>query len=133
METSEQAFYYLHENGSLIHKRFRPESDSPFVKKVWHIDLMSDRGNCWILAIEASALGANKKQIDGLIARWNLTDEDAPEFAKRAKLMLRKDGNQWMAAFSDFENIQESQCGFGDTCFYALVELAKQGELVKRS
>lgn len=132
METQERGFYYLHTNGSLIYKRFRPESDSPFVKKVWEVGLSEgkiERGDLWIVLIEAAALGATKTRIDELVKEWGATDEDAHEFAKRAKLLLQKDGNQWMAAFNDFENIQESQCGFGATCFEAFVELAKQGAL----
>jgi len=31
-------WYYLHTNGDLIFKRTEPESDSPFVRKVWPID-----------------------------------------------------------------------------------------------
>lgn len=35
---TEGGFYYLHTNGDLIWKRFRPEYDSDFVKRVWAVD-----------------------------------------------------------------------------------------------
>lgn len=123
-------YYYLHQNGSLIYKKLKPEDDSPFVIKIWGLDL-SERGDAWLICIEALALGANKSRIDELAEKWGLTDEDAQEFADRAGLKLFKDGSAWCATFSDFENIQESQCGFGDTALEALAELAKPGLLEK--
>jgi len=132
--TNNTHYYYLHTNGSLIHKNAMVvESspgyfDSPFVRKVWRIDT-TNRMDAWILVIEAGALGANKKRIEELAKLWSLTDKDAHEFAKRAKLIIKKDGNAWMAAFQDFTNIQESQCGFGPTALEAFIELAKQGSI----
>jgi hypothetical protein len=124
-------YYYLHTNGSLIHKNaVVVESDpqyfdSPFVKKVWKIDI-TDRKDAWLLVIEAGALGANKERIQELAKLWGLTDEDAHEFAKRMRLIIKIDGDEWMAAFEDFINIQESQCGFGPTALEAFIALAKQ-------
>jgi hypothetical protein len=123
---AEGGFYYLHTNGDLIWKQFRPEYDSDFVKRVWVVDA-ADRGCAWIIAVEALALGANKTRIDELAHKWGLTDEDAQEFANRAKLQVFKDGNKWCATFADFINLQESQAGFGSTAIEALAELAKQG------
>ena len=125
-------YYYLHsETHDLIFKRvdFPPDSSSPFVKKVWPVD-SSDRGNAWVIAIEALALGANKNRVNELAKKWGLTDADAEIFAERAKLKLFKDGNQWCAGFEDFVDVQESQVGFGDTALEALAELSRQG-LVK--
>lgn len=125
-------YYYLHTNGDLI---FKPaivvESDpdyfdSDFVRKVWTVDT-TDRGRSWIICIEALALGARENRIAELVAKWKLTDDDAHEFAKLAKLKLFKDGDQWCAAFHDFANVQESQVGFGPDCLHALAALAKQG------
>lgn len=127
-------YYYLHTNGSLLHKNaFVVESDpqyfdSPFVKKVWKIDI-TNRMDVWILVIEAGALGANKERIQELANLWKLTNADAPEFAKRAGLIIKRDGDEWMAAFKDFINIQESQCGFGPMALEAFIALAKQGRI----
>jgi len=68
-------YYYLHTNGSLIFKRFTPEDDSPFVKKVWRID-PADRETAYIVLLEALALGANKQRIKELAAKWGCTAED---------------------------------------------------------
>ena len=127
-------YYYLHTNGDLIHKSaFVVDSDpqyfdSDFVKKVWTINT-EDRGTLWILLTEALAMGARKDRIKELQEKWGATNEDAQVFAERAGLVLKMDGNQWCAHFSDFENLQESQAGFGDDCLEALADLAKQGQL----
>ena len=121
--------YYLHsETGDLIFKRegFPPDPSSPFVKKIWPVD-PSDRGNAWVIAIEALALGANKERVRELAEKWGLTDADAEIFAEKAKLKLFQDGSQWCAGFEDFVNVQESQVGFGDTALDALADLSRQG------
>ncbi len=130
-------WYYLHTNGDLIHKRTEPEGDSPFVKKVWKLDL-EDRASAWMLCIEALALGAKRERIDELAAKWGITDEDALIFADikgtngKPLLKIFKDGDAWCAAFGDFVDIQESQCGFGETALDAFAELAKPGLVGER-
>jgi hypothetical protein len=126
-------YYYLHTNGDLIFKRFEPEQEAGgFVRKVWRID-PSDRGNAWLIAIEALAMGARRDRVMELAAHWGLTDEDAQEFVRRATakgkptFKLWRDGDKWCAGFNDFGNIQESQCGFGTTALEALAELARPG------
>ncbi len=127
-------WYYLHTNGELIHKRTLPESDSPFVQKVWKLDL-EDRMSAWILCVEALTLGAKRERIDELAAMWGIIDADAPNFVESTQsldknaLKLFRDGDAWCATFIDFKNIQESQCGFGETALEAFAELAKQGLL----
>jgi hypothetical protein len=126
----------LHTNGELIFKRFRPENDSPFVRRVWALDL-EDRGTAWLLVIEALALGARRERIDELAAKWGLTDDDALRFVDQAKangkpaFRLFRDGDQWCATFGDFVNVQESQCGFGTIALDALAELARPGLMEK--
>ena len=130
-------YYYLHANGEMIFKKFEPESDSPFVVKVWRVNA-KDRGNAWLICIEGLALGAKKEAINRLAMKWGLTDEDAPNFIKHATddegnelFKLWRDGDQWTAAFHDFVNLQESQVGFGPTALQALAELAKPGLIEK--
>ena len=118
-------YYYLHTNGDLIHKRFRPDP-SDFVKKIWKL-VLTDRESAWIVAIEALAMGANKKRILELKDRWQLTDEDALIFAKKTGLRVYLDGNTWCSTFGDFVSLQESQAGFGDTALEALADLAGGG------
>jgi len=120
-------WYYLHTNGELIFKRFRPD-EGDFVRKIWPCDV-TDRGNAWLIAIEAKALGANPQRISDLASKWGLSDEDAQNFVEHAgnQFRLFRDGDKWCATFGDFVNLQESQAGFGDTCLEALSELAKPG------
>ena len=44
------------------------------------------------------------------------------------RIILKKDGNQWCATYSDFINLQESEAGFGDTQIEAIQELMKNKE-----
>lgn len=130
---NEHGWYYLHENGDLIWKRFRPEHEAGgFVRKVWPCD-PSNREHAWLICIEALAMGATRARVMGLAATWGLTDDDAQMFVKQATandqpvFRLFRDGDQWCATFHDFVNVQESQCGFGPTALEALAELAKPG------
>ena len=119
-------YYYLHTNGDLIHKRFRPDP-SDFVVKIWDIDI-TDRGNAWTLVIDAARLGARQSRIDELVEKWGLTNEDAEEYAKVVGFTIGKDGHQFFVhQTKGFVDIQESQTGFGDTVFNAFVDYAKQG------
>jgi len=77
-------YYYLHTNGDLIGKNLivvNSDSsyfDSPFVKKVWCIDL-ENRLDAWNLVLEALALGCNVKRAKELVTTWKLTFEDMPQ------------------------------------------------------
>jgi len=75
-------FYYLHTNGEMIFKRFEPESDSPFVKKVWTLDI-SNRMDAWKIALEGLFLGARTERIEELAKKWGLTFEDSIEMLMR--------------------------------------------------
>ena len=68
-------YYYLHTNGDLIWKKFRPEDDSTFVKKIWPIDL-KDRLCAWNILIDAISMGARTERIKELAAKWQCTKED---------------------------------------------------------
>jgi hypothetical protein len=69
-------WYYLHTNGSLIHKTYINRDqctdfmDSDFVKKYWLIDI-SDRESAWTLLLEALSLGALVDRIRSLAIWWN--------------------------------------------------------------
>lgn len=43
-----------------------------------------------------------------------------------AAVYVRMDGDQWMAFLEGFENIAESECGFGYTIEDAVAELGNQ-------
>ena len=126
-------FYYLHTNGALIFKKFRPEDDSPFVRKVWQFD-SSNREYAYLIVLEAAAMGADPARIEHLINHWGLTDEDAQEFVKRTReFRLFMDGDQWCATYKDFVNLQESPAGFGKRAIDALISLPKPGLQQRKS
>jgi hypothetical protein len=86
---SENGFYYLHENGDLIWRRFAPEQDAGgFVRHVWPVE--NSRFCAWRIVVEALALGATRERIDALADKWGLTDSDAKVYASRIGLNLRK-------------------------------------------
>jgi hypothetical protein len=81
-------YYYLHENGDLIGRnpvavdRDSEYFNSPFVQKVWKIDL-EDRADAWMLVLEAAALGASPERVKELSTKWHLTFEDSIEMLQR--------------------------------------------------
>jgi len=77
-------YYYLHTNGDLIWKKFEPEADSPFVKKVWPMD-PSDRANAWTILLEALALGASIDRARDLATHWNCDEKDLTEMMARVQ------------------------------------------------
>jgi len=83
-------YYYLHTNGDLIGKNpVIVESDneyfnSPFVQKVWNIDL-EDRGSIWDFVLEALTIGARLDRIKELAEKWKLNYEDSKEYIQRRK------------------------------------------------
>ena len=87
------SFYYLHTNGDLIWKKFEPEYDSPFVKKIWPCDV-TDRMNAWKIVLEALALKAQHERIRQLCIKWKMGWNDLKEMLFRVKKpsQLMKDG-----------------------------------------
>ena len=81
-------YYYLHTNGDLIGKSpFGVECDpnyfdSPFVKKVWEIDL-ENRLDAWNFILEALSLGAGEDKVKELVEKWDMTKEDCLEYISR--------------------------------------------------
>lgn len=73
---------YLHENGALIWKRFRPQDESPFVMRIWKLET-DKRENAWTIVLEALALGADHVRVRELADHWGLTLEDLPRFLIR--------------------------------------------------
>lgn len=98
-------WYYLHTNGSLIHKTYINQDqstdfmESNFVRKYWLIDI-TDRESAWTLLLEALSLGALVDRIRSLAIMWNCNGEDltlylvnvkpSPEKTKQVYLYLEK-------------------------------------------
>lgn len=125
---SDNGWYYLHTNGELIYKP-SPDAcmdirDSDFARAMWSVGT-ANRLTGWCILVEALCLGAKKDRIIELAEKWKCNDEDAKNFASFGGFVFEKDGNQWCAHKKDFKNLQESPCGFGDTCLEASANLCK--------
>ena len=77
-------YYYLHTNGELIWKKFIPEANSPFVRRIWEVH-EEDRAIAWKIVLEALSLGAKIERIRRLSYKWGLTFEDSIELLRHAK------------------------------------------------
>jgi hypothetical protein len=125
-------YYYLHENGDLIHKAKTVVEadpsyfDSPFVVRVWGIST-EFRAHAWFLCVEALALGANKERVMELKKLWGLTDEDGMTFAENMKpLVLTRSENQWHVYDGEHRSLK---FGKGDSVLEAFAEFAKGGDI----
>lgn len=122
-------WYYLHENGSLIYK---PEHDdtaadireSDLARCMWPMD-PNDREGAWNILVEGLALGADKARVSELAQKWSCDDRDADNYADRLGITLEIDGTAWRAKLQDFQNLQESPEGFGDSKLDAMADLAR--------
>lgn len=123
-------YYYLHENGTLIHKVYLDDGqvadfrESNLVRMYWVID-PNDRMTAWNLLVEATALGAEPEGVDRLARKWGCNDADAEVYAGFIGCLLSRDGNMWCATRRDFLNLQESVAGFGATKLAAMADLCK--------
>ena len=77
-------FYYLHTNGNLIFKVFRPEDDSDFVVRIWPFN-STDRATAWIIILEAMILGCRLDRIKELAGKWQCNAHDLVEFMLRTE------------------------------------------------
>jgi hypothetical protein len=126
-------YYYLHTNGDLIHK---PASvlvgdpdyfDSPFVQKVWVID-MEDRITAYSMLLNAQALGANLERVNELKEKWFIDDVDLEIFIEKSDLIVEPSTNPdlpWVAHTITFVDKESSLYGEGKTKWDALVALSK--------
>ncbi len=122
-------WYYLHENKELIYKN-DPAAvvdirESDLCRAAWPIDV-EDRAGAWNLLVGANALGANPERIKELAAKWNCTNEDAVNYAEYLDVTLGIDGELLTCHRRDLVNLQENECGFGDTYLNAMSDLCKK-------
>lgn len=128
IEPGYDGYYYLHTNGSLHFKKFCPEiEDGGFVRMVWPI-VLSDRGNAWVIIVEAGALGADKSRIAELAEKWGLDNDDAFKWARVCGL------NLWIVS-DGYEvehpgDLPEAHRGHGKSALDAFIDYARHGDLV---
>lgn len=118
-------YYYLHENGELIHKSKHADpadfEESTFVKKWWVIDL-DNRFDGYNLIIVATLLGALKRSVAAMVQKWEMNDQDCAVYCDRAGLVYFMEGSTWCVRGRDFVNLQESAAGFGPSMLDAVIE-----------
>jgi hypothetical protein len=129
-----QGWYYLHTNGDLIYKRDYDGTaadirESDFARSLWPMD-PEDRAGAWRLLVEAKAAGAKPDRVTELAAKWGCTDDDGLIYAEHIGVKVQRDGNAWCATRRDFQDLQASSAGFGETVLEALSELAKNLKFV---
>lgn len=122
---SEFCYYYLHENGDLIHKSMHADpqdfEDNDLVKKWWKLDL-TKRLDCYNFLIAAKIFGANQDRIDQLAKHWSFSDDDCQIYIEKVGLECIPDGNSFIVHGPNFVNMQESECGAGSTKFEAVTQ-----------
>ncbi len=135
-----QGYYYLHENGDLIYKNGSDAildiRDSDLCHSAWA--WTGERQCAWQICVESLSLIENlrgteeakrlKARVNELAEKWGLTDSDAEQYAEFIGIKLGIDGNQKTATKTDFINLQESPCGFGDSNLYAMASLCHELE-----
>jgi len=129
MSNKTGGWYYLHKNKDLIYKAGADAivdiRDSDLCLSAWSLDV-AHRADAWNILVEALSLGAKKERIDELAKKWECDDVDAEHYAKYLGIELGEDGNSKTAKRTDFIDLMENQCGFGDTYLEAMADLCKQ-------
>jgi hypothetical protein len=128
---SDPWFYYLHTNGELIAKRFRPDP-SDFVRKVWVLNL-DERESAYVLLVEAAALGANMSRVLELAKHWHCDGADGLVFCERMGFICQphesEAGKGYLLWHKDDD--AERSRGEGSSPLLALISYTRQGDFGK--
>lgn len=124
-------YYYLHTNGSLIHKRLRPEPGD-FVRRIWALD-PADRGSGYILLIEAASMGADMRRVLELAATWGMDGADGLEFCRRAGFVCEPHASEAGDGFlvHHKDDGPERSRGEGSSPLLALISYVRAGDFAK--
>lgn len=133
MSAPDPWFYYLHTNGDLIAKRYRPEP-SDFVRRVWMVDL-SDRGTGYIMLIEAAALGARMSRVLELAAHWKMDGDDGLTFCERAGFSCVASECEAGAGYQvrHKDDDPERTSGWGSSPLLGLISYVRQGDFAREA
>ncbi len=129
---TEPSFYYLHTNGELIWKKFRPESDSPFVRKIWTLR-PDERESCYIILVEAACMGANMTRILELAKHWGCDGADGLTFCERMGFICQPKECEAGNGFELWhkEDAPERTHGWGSSPLLALISYTRQGDFAR--
>ena len=125
-------WYYLHTNGSLIAKRFEPESDSPFVRKVWKLNI-NERESAYVLLVEAACLGVPMSRILELAKHWGADGADGLVFCERMGFICQphesEAGNGYLLWHKDDD--EKRTRGEGSSPLLALISYTRAGDFAR--
>lgn len=126
-------FYYLHTNGDLIWKKFRPERDpGGFVRRVWPMD-PSRREDGYVILVEAAALGADMNRVLELARKWGMDGDDGLVFCERMGFVCSphegEAGSGYLLRHKD--DAPERTSGEGSSPLLALISYTRQGDFAK--
>jgi len=127
MSFKDSGYFVLLEDKQLGYIKTQPNNDKVISWKYtpWN------RKNVCSFILEAAILKANIKQINLLLDKWQITNEDYKEFSKRSNIILENKFNKWTAKFKGNDN---SKVLPRKTAFEALVKLGtRYPELLKNS
>lgn len=128
---SDPWFYYLHTNGELIAKRFRPDP-SDFVRKIWTLNL-EERESAYIILVEAACLGANMNRVLELAKHWHCDGADGLVFCDRMGFICQphesEAGNGYLLWHKDDD--AERSRGEGSSPLLALISYTRKGDFGK--
>lgn len=131
MSADDLHWYYLHTNGDLIHKRFRPDP-SDFVRRIWAMD-PTDRGTGYIILIEAASMGARMNRVLELAKSWGMDGEDGKTFCERAGFSCIPTETEAGPGFEVRHNddAPERTSGFGSSPLLALISYVRKGDFAQ--
>lgn len=124
-------FYYLHVNGELIAKKFRPEP-SDFVRKIWVLR-PDERESAYIILIEAACLGAKMSRILELAKHWNCDGADGLTFCDRMGFVCQPNECEAGTGYELWheDDAPERSRGWGSSPLLALISYTRQGDFGK--
>lgn len=129
---TEPWFYYLHTNGELIAKRFRPEP-SDFVRRVWVVKL-DERESAYVMLVEAACLGANMSRVLDLAKQWGMDGADGLIFCERMGFDCQPHESQAGSGFllAHKEDDPERTRGEGSSPLLALISYTRMSDAFRQ-
>jgi len=133
MDQPEPWFFYLHTNGDLIAKHFRPDLGD-FVRKIWTFQ-PDERESGYIILIEAAVLGARMPRVLELAKHWGMDGADGLIFCERMGFICQphesEAGNGYLIWHKD--DAPERTRGEGSSPLLALISYTRAGDFAKKA
>ena len=124
-------WYYLHTNGDLIAKKFRPEP-SDFVRRIW-VMRPDERESGYVLLVEAACLGAKMARVLELAKSWGMDGSDGLTFCERMGFMCEQHESEAGRGYRLWhkEDDEGRTRGEGSSPLLALISYTRAGDFGK--